>query len=50
MKTFPEFLDEARKKKIKIDYQKPIGWKIEDIGPGRKVSNVQTGTGSPLKK
>jgi hypothetical protein len=35
MKTFKQFLDEA--KKVKIYTDKPIGWKVEDVGANKKV-------------
>ena len=37
-------LDEARKK-VKIETNKPIEYKIADIGPGKKEYNVKTSKG-----
>jgi hypothetical protein len=39
-----ESIVEARKK-VKIDTQKPIEYKIADIGPGKKEYNVKTSKG-----
>ena len=46
MKTFQDFITEARKKvKIELNPQKPIEYKIADIGPGKKEHNVKTSKG-----
>ena len=37
-------LDEARKK-VKIETNKPVEYKIADIGPGKKEYNVKTSKG-----
>ena len=42
--TFSQFMVEA-KKKVKIETNKPIEWKIEDIGPGKKVVKTTTSKG-----
>lgn len=46
MKTFKE-IREALKNKIKVSVSRPIGYKIADIGPGKKEYNVKrVGPGS----
>lgn len=46
MKTFQDFITEARKKvKIEVNPQKPIEYKIADIGPEKKEYNVKTSKG-----
>jgi hypothetical protein len=46
MRTFQDFITEARKKvKIEVNPQKPIEYKIADIGPGKKEYNVKTSKG-----
>ena len=46
MRTFQDFITEARKKvKIEVNPQKPIEYKIADIGPGKKEHNVKTSKG-----
>jgi hypothetical protein len=46
MKTFSQFVAEA-KKKIKVDVQRPIGYRIADVGPGKKEYNVVTSKNYP---
>lgn len=43
--SFSQFMQVAEAKKVKIQTTKPIEWKIEDIGPGKKVVKTTTSKG-----